>query len=282
MITVLGAEGFIGSHVVRRLAESGSEHFAPRRGEPLTGRDLGDIIYCIGMTADFRARPFETVDAHVCTLRDVLRDCSFESLLYLSSTRLYAGGKEPATEENALTIQPQDPDQLYNISKAMGESLALGSDKKVRVARLSNVFGADLNSPNFLSTIIRDSLRDGKVILRTSLDSSKDYVGIDDVVDGLLDIARNGRHALYNVASGTNVSNGELMEKIAGSTGCRVEIAEGAATVNFPLIDIGRMRSEFGFRPQNLLDKVCKLVEACRANDVGHHSHRPGKGSGKP
>ncbi|MBA2429479.1 MAG: hypothetical protein H0V55_07135 [Thermoleophilaceae bacterium] len=40
-ITVLGADGFIGSHLVRRIEALGLDHRAPRRDEDLRGRDLG-------------------------------------------------------------------------------------------------------------------------------------------------------------------------------------------------------------------------------------------------
>jgi len=62
----------------------------PTRDESLDGRDLGHIIYCIGITADFRRRPHDTITAHVTKLQEVLTRTSFESLVYLSSTRVYS------------------------------------------------------------------------------------------------------------------------------------------------------------------------------------------------
>ncbi|MES2850099.1 MAG: hypothetical protein V4685_13660, partial [Bacteroidota bacterium] len=89
MITVLGASGFIGSSIMKKLKEQNTQYFAPERNEVITNRDLGDVIYCIGLTADFRTKPFETVDAHVCKLKQVLNECTFNSLTYLSSSRVY-------------------------------------------------------------------------------------------------------------------------------------------------------------------------------------------------
>src|SRR6267378_3887747 len=141
MITVLGASGFIGSHLVKRLRELNIECLAPGREEQLPGRNLGEVIYCIGLTADFRSRPFDTVDAHVCKLLSVLRDCEFDSLLYLSSTRLYEGHSQTAREEDSLKFGPTNPSDLFGLSKALGESLSLACGKKVRVVRPSNVYG---------------------------------------------------------------------------------------------------------------------------------------------
>ena len=122
LVTVLGATGFIGSHLVEKLKKLGMRVFAPRRDEEVEGRDLGRVIYCIGLTADFRERPIETVEAHVCRLARVLRDCDFQLLLYMSSTRLYKSNPAPAREENAIQVTSLDPDDLYNASTARRSS----------------------------------------------------------------------------------------------------------------------------------------------------------------
>jgi nucleoside-diphosphate-sugar epimerase len=262
MITVLGASGFIGSHLVQRLAQLQRDFIAPAREEDLTVRNLGDVIYCIGLTADFRAKPLETVDAHVCKLLEVLQNCSFDSLLYLSSARVYRNNSEPAHEEDSLQFAPLDLSDLYNLSKAMGESLALASGKKVRIVRLSNVYGHDLNSENFLSAIIKEALLNRKVVLQTAADSEKDYVSIDDVVEALINIASSGKHRIYNLASGTNVSNRQLMERIGELTGCETEFAPQAPRIGFPLINIERLRAEFDFQPADLLADMGPLVES--------------------
>jgi nucleoside-diphosphate-sugar epimerase len=264
MITVLGGQGFIGRRLIERLDELELERYAPAREEPLTGKHLGQIIYCIGLTADFRSRPFDTVAAHVCKLLEVLRDCDFDSLLYLSSTRLYGAGAESTKEEAELRVTPSNPSDLYNLSKAMGESLALNCGKHTRVARISNVYGPDFTSDNFLTTVIKDAVRENKVVLQTSSASAKDYVSVADVVNGLIDIATKGKERIYNVASGCNLSNGELAAALMSLTGCVVEFAAAAPTVSFPVIDTERLKSEFTFQPSNVLNDLERLVALYR------------------
>ena len=264
MITVLGSAGFIGSHLVRKLEVRRANYFKPGRDENLSGKKLGDVIYCIGLTADFRTKPFETIEAHVCKLNALLRDCDFDSLLYLSSTRLYGTQCGTAKEDDALHFNPAEPSDLYNLSKAAGEAVALNCGRKTRVARLSNVYGSDFNSDNFLATVIKDALVSGKVSLHTAPDSSKDYVDIDDVVDGLLNIAVRGRERIYNLASGTNVANRTLLERISALTGCQVDVAPTAPKLTFPQINIDRMRNEFDFRPAQVLEDLSRLIELYR------------------
>jgi nucleoside-diphosphate-sugar epimerase len=264
MITVLGSLGFIGRRLCQRLQQSGVEYYAPGRDQSLSDRNLGDVIYCIGLTADFRARLQETVEAHVCKLLTVLRDCRFDSLLYLSSTRLYGRREGAAREEDPLSIKPADADHVYNISKAMGESLVLSAPQRGRVARISNVYGDDFESENFLSSVIRDVVRHGHVNLRSAADSERDYVGVEDVVDALIKIATTGRNRIYNVAAGENVSNRALLDRLRSITNASVEFAGEALPVRFPRINVERITEEFDFRPGRVLERLDALVDLYR------------------
>ena len=262
VITVLGASGFIGSHLVARLQALNLECFAPDRDQELAGKSLGHIVYCIGRTADFRQRPFETVDAHTCTLLKVIRQCEFDSLLYLSSARLYRGQEAIAREDDPVQVNPSQDDHIYNISKLMGESLSLNCGKPARVARLSAVYGSDYGSENFLSRIIREAIIKKKIVLETALDSQRDYISVSDVVETLIKIAVDGREQIYNVASGQSVSHLELTKAISEITACQVEVLEHAPKLSLPPIDISRIRNEFGFQPARILDDVKGLVDS--------------------
>ena len=92
MFTVLGADGFLGRVVVRHLRAAGHNVLAAGRDQGIPfHRPLGTAIYCIGLTSDFRVRPLDSARAHVSVLVDCLENAEFDSLLYLSSTRIYAG-----------------------------------------------------------------------------------------------------------------------------------------------------------------------------------------------
>ena len=273
VITVLGASGFIGAHLVARLQQLNVPYLAPDREEELAGKSLGHLIYCIGLTADFRHRSFETIDAHVCTLLKAIKESEFDSLLYLSSVRLYHGQEKSANEDDPVRVNPLHPDHLYNLSKAMGESLSLNCRKPAHVVRLSAVYGPDFASENFLSAIIRDAILKKKVVLETSLDSERDYVSVGDVVDLLIKISTGGRQRIYNVASGINVSHREVTRVVSEFTGCNVEIVDSAPKIASPIINIERIKEEFGFQPSRFLDDVGKLVDLFKAH-YARRGHR--------
>jgi nucleoside-diphosphate-sugar epimerase len=240
--TVFGAHGFVGRALVAHLRGKGYEVRESMRGDQSwRGADLGHAFYTIGLTADFRSRPFETIDAHVSLLTEILRGASFSSFVYLSSTRVY-GTTSSTDEATPIPAYPGNPDHLYNLSKLMGEAACLGSGlANARVARLSNVFGHDLASANFLTSVLREAVEAGRVQLRTSLASEKDYVWVGDVGRALEAIAVHGDEPITNVAFGRNTTHGEIMDRIRAATGAEISVAPDAPSVTFPPIETARL-----------------------------------------
>lgn len=259
--TILGASGFIGSQLVNYCSEKGIAYFAPERDDPaIFDRHLGHVIYCIGLTADFRERPFDTVEAHVCKLMKILENTQFDSFLYLSSTRIYKNADD-TREEALLRVTPINKDEIFNISKLMGEAVCLASSKpNVRIIRPSNVYGNDYKSNNFLTAVLKEAIVNTKVVLRTSLESAKDYISVDDVVDLICKIALTGKEKIYNVASGVNISNQDLLSEIKKLTGCELEVVPQAETIIFPNINIERLVGEFEFKPVDVMELLKELI----------------------
>ena len=251
IFTVLGAGGFIGSQLVKALKTKKENNiYAPLRHHIATDldsiltRDLGHVFYCIGLTANFRERPFDTVNAHICLLRHILEHGQFESLTYLSSTRVYESS-DITHESSILQVSPNNPEHLYNLSKLTGESLCLTNGLNTKIVRLSNVFGQAMRPKNFIHQILQEAAISGNVHFLTAPQSAKDYVSIHDVIRWLPKIALQGKHKIYNVASGKNTSNTDLallfkQNKIA------ISYATNAPEWSFPVIDTNRLTQEFG------------------------------------
>ncbi|MNV11726.1 NAD dependent epimerase/dehydratase family protein [compost metagenome] len=267
--TVLGASGYIGSRLVAHLQAQGHTVWAPTRGDTeVFTRPLGHVIYCVGLTADFRSRPFDTVDAHVGLLAEVLRRAQFDSLLYLSSTRIYMGAAD--THEDApLAVLPGDPSYLYNLTKLTGESLCHACGRPgVRVARLSNVVGPgmDAASGNLVADLVGQA-RAGRIVLRSDPQSAKDYVHVDDLLDWLPRIALAGRAATYNVASGRQTLHSHWLAWLQARTGCTVEVDAQAPLQAFPPINVQRLRGEWGVAPRAVLADDLLLNDASVVTD---------------
>lgn len=250
--TVIGAGGFIGGHLVAHLRRLG--HVCDGFGRefiPTSDRDYGHVVYAAGVTADFRQKPLETIEAHVCGLKRLLERGRFASLLYLSSTRVYQGNCS-TDEAAALTVSPINPSDLYNLSKLAGECLCLtGTPATVRVARLANVIDPKFAPETFLGALVAEALARGSVLFQTSPDSAKDFVALDDVLDLLHNIALSGTGRIYNVASGKNISNTRIAAILEAELRCTVRFADAAPAIAFTPIKTARVKSEFAFSPRS-------------------------------
>lgn len=254
-VTILGASGFIGRHLLARLRADGVPCDAPTRDDAgLLERPLGHVIYAIGLTSDFRSRPLDTVEAHVCLLRRLIAARNFDSLTYLSSTRVYAGSTD-TREQAALAVNPNDPGDLYNLSKLMGESLCLhGGHPLARVARLSNIVGLRDTPDSFIDQLLEEGACTGAVTLRTAMSSRKDYLHIDDAVAQILAIALSDATGIFNVAHGSSVDNHAIAQCLTATLGYRVTQAPDAQPWAFADIDTQRMRTRFGLAPRAFSD----------------------------
>ena len=260
--TVIGAGGFVGSHMMRHLEALGLKAYAPKRdSEAVFKRPLGHVFYCAGLTADYLARPFDTVEAHVSFYSRLLRDADFTSMTYLSSTRLYDWGDGDGEESVDLPLNPLNPRHLYDFSKGLGEVLGRTCDREnVRTARLACVYADDLKADNFLHQLVRRARAAAIVTLETHPANARDYVHVDDVCAAMLAIATDGKQPIYNVASGENVRNDTLFALLEAETGCRIE-ATGVGSVGpAPVVDISALKSDLGIAPRRLADALPAMV----------------------
>lgn len=261
--TILGSAGFIGRHMTGYLRSRGHNVLTPARDvDSLRGIELGHVIYAIGVTGNFRQAPDAAIEAHVNVLRRLMNGADFESWLYLSSTRVYGGMPAGAVaSENAPVPVISGADSLYDLSKLLGEAVCLGANHdKIRVARLSNVYGKDQSEHTFLGSVISDLRSKGRVVIGESPSSAKDYVSIDDVTVLLTLIAERGRERLYNIASGQLVEHGRLADVIR-ACGYDVNFAPAGPERIFPTIDVSRIKSEFGCKMRSMIEDISDLIK---------------------
>jgi nucleoside-diphosphate-sugar epimerase len=272
LATVVGAAGFIGHHLAQHLRHSGWQvRTLGRDGADSLDGPLGHLFYCAGLTADYAQRPHDTVQAHVSLLNALLQRGQFESLVYLSSTRLYDDALADTVDETTpLALDPRQPRHLFDLSKALGESLChVAGQGRARVARLSCVVRDSGDADGFLPKLLRslpqaraaaDNGTAPRLRVDTTLHAARDYVHLDDVFSALLLIATRGTQPLYNVASGRNLSNRELFARLRELSGCEIVATLQGMVRPSPRIDISRMHREFGWQPACLLDMLPRLL----------------------
>jgi nucleoside-diphosphate-sugar epimerase len=266
LATIIGATGFVGRRLQARLAAAGWDVFAPAKGDTsLFGRDMGVVFYCAGLTADYDRRPFDTVEAHASLVSALARAGRFEQLIYLSSTRLYdSQAAEVVDEATPLIFDPADPRRTYDLSKALGENIALTrAEGRGAVARLSNVFDWQLDAPGFLSGWLIEAARTRDLRLDSSPHIARDYIHLDDVVAGLIAMAEKRVQGVVNVASGEMVANGEIANLFL-QAGWKVTFSRDISPATPPRAETARLRA-LGVSPRPVKDVVRGYLEGLGA-----------------
>jgi len=258
--TVLGASGFIGGNIAPALAARAHTVFTPSREDlqSLAG-SLGHVIYSLG-TDDFAKEPWAALEAHVLHLRRLFQQAEFDSLTYISSSRLYLGART-GREDSRIVSDLSDTGWLFNSTKLAGEALCLSYKRRnVRVVRLSSVIGFAPRGISLIPSLIKAALRSGTMEIWIDQASAKDYVAMDDVIDVLPKIAQYGREQIYNLGSGFNLTVAAVARRIEANTGATTKWTPGQLIV-FPRLHIDRIRNEFQFSPRSTLEA---LDAACR------------------
>lgn len=258
-IVVTGAGGYLGAHLVDRLAgvdcqilrvtRSAASSHLPRVARitdvagDVTDRGVWDrladadvIFHFAAQTsgAASAANPEADFDANVTPMRHLLAACRERGrrpLVLFAGTVTQAGipARLPVNEE-----APDNPVTLYDRHKLMAEreleTAALAGGVCGVTLRLSNVYGpgapARAQDRNVLNRMIAAALRGQALTVHGSGAYMRDYVFIDDVMDAFLMAAAkpdqvNGRH--FVIGSGRGITIRDAFELIAS----RVKLVTG-------------------------------------------------------
>ena len=123
------------------------------------------------------------------------------------------------------------------------------------------LLAARADAPSF---ILHDGppYANGHIHLQTALSSQKDYLWIDQAVELLIKISAGGKHRLYNVAAGRQISHSQWVDAIRVHLSCAVTTEPGAPEISYPPIQVNRIRDEFGPIASDALAHVGEILAA--------------------
>lgn len=290
---VTGGAGFIGSHVVERLLDLGAEVLVIddfRLGkrdhlEQVAGADGLTVVQADIRAADSipeildfapdavfhlaalhfipycNAHPQEALDVNVLGLEAVIRSvrgAPLRTFVFPSSGAIYGFGDEPWTETS-----PARPDEIYGISKWMGEQIIERfhrerPDVRTVVARLFNTYGPRETNPHVLPEVMR-ALKAGEPIELGNLWPKRDLVFVEDMADALVAVA-DGEPAfdVFNIGTGTGTAIADVMRVIEEITGRPIVIRQVASRMRegdgHLISDPGKLMQATGWKPQHELE----------------------------
>lgn len=296
-VAVTGGLGFIGSHLVRRLAEDnevivvcakGELELAKRRFGDLAAetreadvRDRASVLEALrGAEVVFhtaaKARPGllrtaedhrEVFEVNVVGTYNVLEACreGGAKLVFPSTREVYGEPLySPMDEEH-----PLKPESLYALSKLVGEQYCRAFHRTyglgVVVLRLTNVYGPG-DWGRVVPTFIERALV-GET-LRVFEDQLIDFVYVDDVVQAMVRAAsaEGAEGEVINVGTGTATSLVRLAELIIEltSSGSRVAVERvGRSPVRY-VLDVSKAKRVLGYELRvPLVEGLRRTIAAC-------------------
>lgn len=258
-VAVTGASGFIGAALVRALRRRGHHVTAVSRtardGAPeglvlvQDYRDTppGALLFHLGESAsmgDAEARGDVGVRERAELCQVLAR--RFQRLVYASSGVVYGD----ADERPRRVTDPVVAKGAYARGKlaAEAEVLARGG----LVVRLANVYGPRMAQDTVVADVMRGARDAGPLRVRDTA-PVRDFLWLDDCVDGLCALEATGKGGVFNLGSGVGTSIGELAElalALCGGQARGVVASQPSARRSTLVLDIEGTTNACGFRPR--------------------------------
>jgi UDP-glucose 4-epimerase len=295
---VTGGAGFLGAALANRLACAGHTVRALddlSAGDParldvrvmLTRGDVSDVpklwtllqgVDCVYHLAArvsvpesiLYPRDYNAVNVGgTVAVMEAMRDAGVKRVVLTSSGAVYGEQEQQPVREDLMP----NPGSPYAVSKLAAEHYvrtigALWGIETV-ILRVFNAYGPGQSLPPahapVIPQLLNQALRGGSLVVFGDGQQSRDYVYVEDVVEGLVSAAtaRNVDRQIINIGSGADVSVNALVIKIGRATSRKVEpLHSGAQSggVSRLCADITKAQRLLGFAPKVDLDTGLRLT----------------------
>ncbi|MBB5155814.1 NAD-dependent epimerase/dehydratase family protein [Saccharopolyspora phatthalungensis] len=294
-VIVTGGSGFVGSAVVRAFVARGTPVTivdlqappAELRNDLVTylAGDLRDaavreaavssgaagIIHLAAITSVLRSvgQPAETYANNVAVTQELLELARTREIdrFLLASTNAVVGDIGHGTISESLSLRPLTP---YGATKAACEMLLSGYAGAYGLTtcalRFTNIYGPGMgHKDSFIPRLMRAALAGSGVEVYGDGAQCRDFVHVDDVVQGVLAAWDKQYTGTAVIGSGRSISVLELIDAVRAATGEEVPVTHvPAKNGEMPavIVDVAKAQQELGYTPNVELTEGLRTVWA--------------------
>ncbi|SRR5216683_840996 len=181
------------------------------------------------------AHPSETLQVNVVGTQNLLEAlCQYppSRLVIVSSMAVYPINDNANSEDD-----PYESIDIYGLSKIVNEmQLKMFSSKvttQCAAVRLSNVYGPNETNPHVIPEILSQIKQGSDTIALGNVKPKRDYIYVPDVAEALIALAQRNRHSyrVYNVGYGQEYSVNKVLAYLSDITGRRLTASVAAERV---------------------------------------------------
>lgn len=299
VVLITGGTGFIGANLIRRIYKNNQVHLFLKKSSNqwrikdiqkklfFHFQDLSNVKQLKKITKKINPKYIFHLAAHgaysyqtdqteiiktnligTVNLITSLSDVNYDCFVNTGSSSEYGFKGKPMKETDLL-----EPNSFYAATKAASSYFAdvhaKTYNKPVITIRPFSVFGPYEEKTRLIPTLITRIL-DGKAIELTKENIRRDFIYVDDLIDGYLTAAKKINKQIYgqifNIGTGKQYTNYQIAREILKITKIKVRIKKGAFRARiwdspFWVADISKAVSILGWSPEyNLSDGLRKTV----------------------
>jgi dTDP-glucose 4,6-dehydratase len=306
-VVITGGAGFLGSHLCERFLDDGAEvvcldnfltgnptnveHLLERPGFRLVRVDVtnfvhvpGDVDFVLHFASpaspiDYLQLPIQTMKVgSLGTLHSLGLAKEKGARFLLASTSETYGDPQihPQPESYWGHVNPVGPRGVYDEAKRFAEALTMAYRRHhgldTGIVRIFNTHGPRMRPDDgrAIPTFIKQALLGEPLTVAGDGSQTRSIQYVDDLVEGVVRLARSGHPGPVNIGNPHELSMLELAERIKALCGSTAEIVftprpEDDPTVRQP--DISLARDVLGWEPKVTLDDgLQRTIEWFRAH----------------
>src|SRR3989449_41071 len=260
-ILITGGAGFIGSHLCERFLAEGDDvicmdnfltgapdnvaHLFADRRFSFIQQDVTTYIYVKGpldailhfaspaSPIDYMELPIQTLKVGSLGTHKALGLAKVKKarILIASTSEVYGDPLiHPQLESYWGNVNPIGPRGVYDEAKRFGEAITMAYHRyhgvDTAIVRIFNTYGPRMRirDGRAIPTFLAQALRGEPITVFGDGSQTRSFCYVDDLVRGLVLLARSGEHLPVNIGNPQELSLLELAEAVSAATGSKSEI----------------------------------------------------------